>query len=135
MKSIKVLPIIFFLALATIVYALSGTVNLHSPLNDTWTNETNDTLAFWFNYTADETNLTCYFYLNNSPQNSAVVVNNTNASLNYNYSFNETSYRWNIKCYNSNSSLIESENRTYAIESESRIYSIGAEDRIYPIPG
>jgi uncharacterized membrane protein len=116
MKPIKVLPIVFFLALATIVYALSGTVNLHSPLNDTWTNETNDTLAFWFNYTADETNLTCYLYLNDSPQNNDTVVNNTNASLNYNYSFNETGYKWNIKCYNSNSSYIESENRTFNID-------------------
>jgi hypothetical protein len=108
-----------FLAHSVPVLALTGNVELLSPDNESWTNETNDTLSFSFIYT-DPGNGTamCYLFINTpGAKGSVSAANDTQGLIDSDEDFVAGENEWWITC--SNGSNITSETRTFFSDRES----------------
>jgi len=102
-----------FLILAVAAEALTGTVQLNSPANATWTRGTNDTVPFSFSYTdPDNATALCSLYINSpsAPMGSIQAFNDTVAAINSTGDFSEGANEWWVTC--ENGSYKTSERRT-----------------------
>ncbi len=94
--------------------ALTGSVDVFSPANGSWTNGTNDTMEFTFAY-ADPHNATavCYLFVNEPvpPVGSVSAENDTTAIIYSGEDFDEGENTWWVTCVNITS--ISSEEMTF----------------------
>jgi len=89
----------------------AGTVELISPVNGAWTNQSNADLPFFFMFTDDAyASASCTLYVNSLSRGSAQAPNATSAFIYANSNFPEGTSQWSVICQNS--SNIYSETRT-----------------------
>ncbi len=99
-------------SLSTIFYAISVTgagvdiVNLISPGNGLWTNGTNDTIQFRFNYTGGDSPATCVLFIDNTSSGTAgPVANGSTGTVYANHSLSDGIFNWFVNCTNANSMI------------------------------
>jgi len=77
----------------------SGT--LIAPGNDTWTNETNDTLQFQFNYTGENATASCVLFINDTESaTNGSVANASTTTMFANDTLNDGWNYWYVNCTN-----------------------------------
>lgn len=108
------LSLISLAFLMTVIGYSDMTVQLTSPLNNTWAltgNNTNTTLPFVFNYTTTVGNAsaTCQLVINGSNATIANTINNTVTYIYANASFSPINMTWYVNC--TNTSRVESTTR------------------------
>ena len=111
---IKLYPILISILFISIfsyfVYAAGiDTINLISPQNNSWTNGTNDTIVFTFNYTGDNLTTHCSLRINGVVVDINYTIesfdNNTNINILSNDNINEGSFYWEMNCTNQTDTL------------------------------
>jgi len=107
--------------LLTIYLALAApinNVNLLSPQTNIWTNGTNNTIAFIFNYTGDATTANCTLYINDLDYGTNTTTqNNTQTTIYANDTIPEGLFNWTIFCINETGNGLYSENRSIGIDT------------------
>jgi len=104
----------FLLASAIPVPALTGDIELFYPANESWTNQTNDTLPFIFEYTdPDNATAVCDLFINSAAfaKESVLADNGTQEGMYSSEDFNTGANSWWITC--TNGSSITSATRTF----------------------
>ncbi|MBN1377196.1 hypothetical protein JW949_02580 [Candidatus Woesearchaeota archaeon] len=101
-KSVFNFIIVFFLIMFVLVWFVSAafdSINLISPSDNNWTNGTNNTITFTFNYTGNVSNSSCTLYIDGSAYGTnSTVLNNTNTIIYANNTITEGSHFWNVTC-------------------------------------
>ncbi|VVB73460.1 Uncharacterised protein [uncultured archaeon] len=89
------------------------TVNLISPLNDTWTHDTNDTLQFRFSYSdIDSPDVSCLLYIDGAAvQSNSSVLRDTETVMLANSSIYEGHHTWYVSCIDLGNNVNETEHR------------------------
>jgi len=119
-----VLVAVFVMALGVDV------VNLASPANNSWTADDNDTIAFTFNWTGENTTASCELFINGTGIGvNATVLNDTNTILLANASIGEGTLNWSVNCTNG-TETISSVNWTLNIDRTNPLI-----DTAYPVNG
>ncbi|UCD02666.1 MAG: hypothetical protein JSV63_02655 [Candidatus Aenigmatarchaeota archaeon] len=98
------LAVTFVLSLTFILSVFGAgidTVNLISPDNATWTNDDNDTIAFTFNYTGENTTASCELFIDGTGYNiNSTVYNDTQNTMYANDTISENTHTWYVNCTN-----------------------------------
>ena len=110
------------LFLLVIILALAdpvSDVNLQAPTNNYWTNQTNETLRFQFNYSGSATNADCTLKLNGEVVGQNATTNKTNTTtlyVNNNSKLIEGYNTWRINCDPGDNNDLDSSPRTLGID-------------------
>ena len=106
------LSLIYFVVAAAI-----DNVNIEQPANNLWTNGTNNTIPFIFNYTGSELVVNCTLHFNGTLHGTnKTTQNNTQTTMYSNNTFSEGWFQWNISCINHTGSEVYSTTRNLGID-------------------
>ena len=97
--------VVLLLMAVFVIAATVDSVTLVSPANNSWTNSTNDSIAFIFNYTgSNATDASCELFVGGVGFGlNANTVNATDTTLYANDTIDEGFYNWSVTCTNESS--------------------------------